>query len=126
MRSLSFALPLTLVAGACSSPLCSNETIASLPSSDGKHRAVMFMRECGATTDFTTQVSVDPGFFQSVGNALVADAYNGGKRGPWGGPWATMKWVGPNELLVSYDKQARVFTRNSTVQGVTVTYQAVN
>ena len=86
----------------------------------------MFMRECGATTDFSTQVSVDPGIFESVGTAFVADAYNGGKRGPWGGPWATMKWVAPSHLLVSYDKQARVFTRNTTVQGVTVTYRAVN
>lgn len=86
----------------------------------------MFMRECGATTDFTTQVSVDAGLLQWVGNAFVADAYNGGKRGSWGGPWATMKWVAPDHLLATYDKQARVFTRNSTVEGVTVTFEAAH
>lgn len=86
----------------------------------------MFMRECGATTDFTTQVSVDPWFFQSIGNAFVADGYNGGTRGSWGGPWAEMKWIGPSELLVTYDGKARIFTRNSAARSVHISYQAVH
>ena len=86
----------------------------------------MFMRECGATTDFTTQVSVDPWFFQSTGNAFVADAYNGGTRGSWGGPWASISWVGPNRLLVTYDKQARIFDKNRSVRGVQIDYQPVH
>lgn len=34
-----------------------------------------------------------------------------------------MKWIGPNELLVTYDKQARIFDRNEVVAGVQITYQ---
>jgi len=83
------------------------------------------MRECGATTDFTTQVSIDPGFVRGIGNAFVADAYNGGTRGHWGGPWAELKWIGPEDLLVSYDEQARVFTNNNIVHGVRISYQPV-
>lgn len=85
----------------------------------------MFMRECGATTDFTTQVSIDPWFWQWTGNAFVADAYNGGTRGTWGGPWADMKWTGPNDLLVTYDKRARIFDQNKVVGSVRVTYRPV-
>ncbi len=85
----------------------------------------MFMRECGATTDFTTQVSVDPWFWQFVGNAFVADGYNGGTRGSWGGPWADMKWIGPAELVVTYDQKARLFDNNKVVRGVNVTYRPV-
>ena len=82
------------------------------------------MRECGATTDFTTQVSVDPWFFQTFGNAFVADAYNGGARGSWGGPWTEIRWTGNNSLLVTYDRRARLFTNNRLVHGVRISYRA--
>ncbi len=84
------------------------------------------MRECGATTDFTTQVSVDPWFFQFIGNAFVADGYNGGTRGSWGGPWAQMTWIGPYDLRIDYDEHARIFDRNTFVHGVRITYRAVS
>ncbi|EJL22480.1 hypothetical protein PMI02_04644 [Novosphingobium sp. AP12] len=123
MRTLVLVVPLLLCLKACSNPLCSNETVKSLRSPTGKHEAKMFMRECGATTDFTTQVSVDPWFWQGIGNAFVADGYNGGTRGAWGGPWADMKWTGPNELLVTHDQQARIFDRKEVVGSVTITYR---
>jgi hypothetical protein len=85
----------------------------------------MFMRECGATTDFTTQISIDPWFFQSVGNVFVADGYNSGMRGSWGGPWAAISWVEPNRLIVTYDEQARVFNRRQSVNGVQIDYRLV-
>ncbi len=83
------------------------------------------MRECGATTDFTTQLSVDPWFFEVIGNTFVADAYNGGRRGLWGGPWAVVKWSGANELLVSYDSEARVFDRKTDMRGVRISYATI-
>ncbi len=83
------------------------------------------MRECGATTDFTTQISIDPWVWQATGNTFVADAYNGGKRGTWGGPWADMAWIGPNHLIVTYDDQARIFDRHEVVNGVRITYRPV-
>jgi len=84
------------------------------------------MRECGATTDFTTQVSVDPWFFQFIGNAFVADAYNGGTRGEWGGPWADIKWVNNDVLSITYDKRARLFDRKAIAHGVRIKYHPVN
>lgn len=125
MRTLVTAAPFLLCLGGCSGALCTSETVKTLRSPTGEHEASLFMRECGATTDFTTQVSVDPWFWQGIGNAFVADGYNGGTRGPWGGPWADMKWTGPNELLVTYDRQARVFDRNELVGGVRITYRPV-
>lgn len=121
-------MPLALLfgLGACSNPLCTNETIVEVRSPDGDHRAVMFMRECGATTDFTTQVSVDPWFFQPIGNVFVADSYNGGKRGSWGGPWARIEWVSPSALRISFDKRARVFTRNNSAHGAKIFYEALD
>ena len=125
MRTPSAALTLLLCVAACSGPLCSNETVKSVASPGGNHKASMFMRECGATRDFTTQVSIDPWFWQAIGNAFVADGYNGGTRGAWGGPWADIAWTGPNNVLVTYDKQARIFDRKKVVGNVRVTYRPV-
>jgi len=83
------------------------------------------MRECGATTDFSTQVSIDPWFWQVVGNVFVADAYNGGKRGAWGGPWTDIVWIGPEHLLVKYEARARIFHQNEAISGVRISYQPV-
>lgn len=113
---------------ACSNFLCDNETVASLNSPDGERRAILFMRECGATTDYTTQVSVVSSTWQfhGIGNVFVADAYDrGARRGSWGGPWAEIQWTGPRQLLITYDKRARVFTRNDDVRGVHITYRPV-
>jgi hypothetical protein len=121
-------MALSLCLPACSGIVCSNQTVASLKSPDGKHRAILFMRECGATTDYTTQVSVVNSWwpFHGIGNAFVADAYDSGaKRGSWGGPWAQIAWASPQQLLVTYDGRSRVFTQNVTATGVRVTYRAV-
>jgi hypothetical protein len=37
---------------------CSNQIIKQIPSPNGKMKAVVFQRDCGATTGFNTQVSV--------------------------------------------------------------------
>lgn len=86
------------------------------------------MKECGATTDYTSQVSVVSSAwpFHDVGNAFVADAYDGeAKRGEWRGPWAEVAWVSPRRLLITYDGRSRVFTRNTRVRGVDINYRAV-
>jgi hypothetical protein len=123
IRLLVLLLSLGLIG--CSDPLCTNEIVKSLRSPDGNHEATLLMRECGATTDFTTQVSVNPLFYQFVGNAFVADAYNGGTRGSWGGPWAEIRWIVPNQLLITYDQQARIFDKMEEVRGVEIIYRSI-
>jgi hypothetical protein len=123
LHLLAILLSLGLVG--CSDPLCTSETVKSLKSPDGNHKAILFMRECGATTDFTTQVSVDPLFYQVTGNIFVADGYNGGTRGDWGGPWAEIRWVAPNHLLITYDQQVRIFNKQEEVRGIKITYRSL-
>lgn len=128
MPKCFWAVPLFLALPACSGFMCSNQTVTTLKSPDGKHSAILFMRECGATTDFTTQVSVVNSWwpFHAIGNVFVADAYDGGaRRGSWGGPWAQIAWLSPQQLIVTYDARSRVFARNGSAHGVAVTYRAV-
>ncbi len=95
---------------------CSNTPLASVPSPTDQYIAVIFERSCGATTGFSTQVSLlskDQPLRNSVGNALVVDWKHGGE-----GPKVIAEWLGPRELRLSYNQGARVFVSASAAAGV--------
>ena len=87
--------------------------------------AVIFERSCGATTDFSTQVSVLPSgdLPKTIGNVFVADADHGkAPRAPWGGPDVSVRWLAPNILELTYDSRARVFAQVPAIDGTTLVY----
>src|SRR6266571_3498324 len=103
---------------ACS-PLCVSEEQLRIPSPDGKVEAVLFQRDCGATTDFSTQVSVLPSgarLGDAGGNVFIADAdHSRAPRASWGGPPASMRWQGLRHLVVTYHPLSRVFLEERSV-----------
>jgi hypothetical protein len=102
--------------------------VARVEAPGGAHRAVLFQRDCGATTGFSTQLSVlrageEP---TESGNAFIADDGDGSVRaGPWGGPWAEARWLSPRLLLIRYPAGARLFARANEVAGVRISYEPV-
>jgi len=110
------------------SDTCSNMAIVKLDAPDGRHSAVMFNRDCGATTGFSTQISIlDVGeTLDGSGNAFRADDDHGrAKVGKWEGPWAEMQWLSADRLLVRYAAKSRVFEQDDRVSGVQIRYQTV-
>src|SRR6185295_14223843 len=73
MRFLAVIFTAFLLAG-CADP-CSNTTIAEVTSPDGKYVATAFIRDCGATTDFSPQVHLRPVGERAAqtGNVFVGD-----------------------------------------------------
>lgn len=105
---------------------CYNTPIRSSKAPDGLHTAVIFQRDCGATTDFSTQISVlGNGYgFAGSGNAFVADADHGAATtGDWGGPWVEIEWVTSDHLLVRYARNSRIFEQDEQVSGVRISYE---
>jgi hypothetical protein len=118
-------LPLLLLPGGCSDLFdCANEVVARVHAPSGTREAVMFERNCGATTGFTTQISiVEPGDTpRDGGNVFIAE---GGTAAPWGGPYAEMRWLAPTRLLVRYVGDAGVGKAEREVEGVTVTFERI-
>lgn len=114
-----------LIAPGCDLMPCNNHIVRKIRSPDGRHDAVMFQRSCGATTGFTTQVSVVAhGAAPSGGsNLFVADNDHGKTADtPWHGPWADVRWRGPDRLRIVYDANARVFGKAGAEDGVQVEY----
>lgn len=104
-------LPHLLFAGSCAfvgfvvlgCGMCENTILQKAISPDRHVKAVVFVHDCGATTGFSTRVSVI-GAYRSLpnegGNLLVVDTDNGvPPRGPSGGPSMSFEWLG-NDLLV--------------------------
>lgn len=126
MRVFLIAALLPLVGGC--SDACTNTVVTSAVAPDGRHSAALFQRDCGATTGFSSQISlVAPGEDPSgAGNVFRADDDHGAAvAGTWGGPWAEMKWLAADHLLIRYATKSRVFNRADHVDGIRLTYQAV-
>lgn len=106
---------------------CENEAVVEAPSPDGALKAVLFQRSCGATTGFTSQISIlqRDGKLSGGGNTFVADTDHGKARaGAWGGPDVHVEWQASNQLLVTYAEKARVFKREAESAGVSITYRS--
>ena len=100
-------LPALLVLAAC----CDNEIITVTPSPDGARKAVVFMRNCGATTGFNTQLSIIPARTaapRGKGNALVVD----------GRHVLHLRWRNDDELEIGGYGGARVFRQTETAGDV--------
>jgi hypothetical protein len=113
--------------GGCSDG-CVNALISRADAPDGVRSAVMFQRDCGATTGFSTQISiVEHGDEPSgSGNVFRADDDHGAAAaGEWGGPWAEMRWLAPDRLLVRYAAKSRLFQQNTEILGVKISYHQV-
>ena len=81
----------------------------------------MFERNCGATTGFSTQVSVlrkSPNLPNGSGNVFVAD----------GAPWTRdlapslfgMKWQNAKTLQINHPAGVRIYKSKKTIGGVAI------
>ncbi len=116
---------LITVLGGCTD-ICSNTVVQRTDAPDGRHSAVLFQRDCGATTGFSTQVSILGTGEQptGAGNAFRADDDHGAATtGDWGGSWAEMRWLAPDHLLVRYAARSRIFEQSERVSDVKITYR---
>lgn len=104
--------------------MCGNEVIQTLPSQDQHYSAVLFERDCGATTGFSTQISIisESSLPNEAGNVFIADLRGLGPTGSWHGPIARMRWVNNRMLEIRYDHTARSFVKKDRVGIVDVRY----
>ena len=93
--------------------------LSRIPSPNGKMVAVVFGKDCGATTSISYHVSIlaSGESLPEKGNILVADKSSGysEKFKP--------VWHGNHELEVIIPPKARVFTKNNQLYGVNLTFK---
>jgi hypothetical protein len=83
----------------------------------------VFERSCGATTPFSTHVSVldrAEALPHTAGNIFDAD----GNHRTINEVKVTVQWLSPKELVLRYPARAKVFSKMTEVHGVAIVYQA--
>ena len=117
MSILSIGILLCLCNG-CFDP-CGNDEVVRVPSPDVKFEAVIFQRDCGATTDFSTQISVLPkgtSLPKAGGNVYIGDSDHGAApTAKWSGPPVDVKWSANRQLTVVTHPAARIFRTEANV-----------
>ena len=111
--------------------LCHDKTIEEFPSPDNKMKAVLFSKNCGATTNFTTHVVIipktselsqlplryRPSFFSADCNHGTAPI------GKEGGPEVKLTWTSSNKMTISHHKFARVYLNKPMAKGISIEYR---
>lgn len=107
---------------------CANEVLSQADSPDARMKAVVFQRDCGATTGFSTQVSIIPNASElpnEGGNAFIADTNHGAAPdGPGGGSEVSVRWLSATELAITHHRAARVFSSKGSVGATKVRYES--
>lgn len=113
--------------------LCNNTAVKEVCSPNREYKVVVFERNCGATTGFSTQVSVfrnsilSLSFFKKSGNVFIADTNHGeAQAAEWGGPEVEVEWLNNNKLLLKYPKQARVFKSEKNKYEIKIVYKFIS
>lgn len=114
LRPMLGAAALPLLLGGCGAG-CEDEVLQHEPSPYGGGTAIVFVRNCGATTAPATQVAiVGRGDDQPRGRSVVfvADGDHGAvEAGP--GPRVRVRWMDGDRLEVAYDASARTSRRET-------------
>ena len=104
---------------------CENVEIERVLPPGGDWSAVVFARSCGATTGFSTQVSViaEGSVPRASGNVFSADTDHGSAPSDSvGGPVVRVAWRGVDTLVVRHHPNARVFLSENRVHGINVLF----
>lgn len=107
---------------------CGNSPVQLVQSPDKQHAVAVYVRDCGATTGFSTHVSVltgrAPALPDGAGNALIVDAGRHYNMPPARRDIPlSVEWTSSDHVVIQYPAGARVFKAAKRASGVTITYR---
>ena len=108
------------------SPSCANEVLGDVNSPTGNFRAVIFQRNCGATTGPNRQVSIIPSgtsLPDTAGNVLIIGDSAGEALRALN---VSTTWSDDSTLLVTYGSGARVFRKQTRLGHVSIRFGGSN
>ncbi|KQM17157.1 hypothetical protein ASE73_09210 [Sphingomonas sp. Leaf24] len=127
IRRVLILLPVLAVSGCGSTPLCSTEIVQRAYDRGSDRYAIVEARDCGATTDTATVVKLGRSGrpADTTTEIFIADSDHGAtdlQRA--GNIWISVVWPRPGVLSIAYASKARVFRREPSAEGASITYIA--
>lgn len=99
--------------------MCANEVFAQENSPDGKYKALVFQRDCGATTGFSTQVSVlkmQEELGDEGGNSFIVDGHPNETH-------IELLWADSSNLTIKNTTHLETYRKESRVQSISINYE---
>ena len=110
--------------------MCAKFIIDQTPSPSGKLKAVIYQRDCGATSDFNSLVGIVPGSKNvseknsPPGNFFGAEkGHSSAPRNKRHGPELRLKWLSENCLEIQYHESVLVTHSEKSSEGVDIAYR---
>jgi hypothetical protein len=101
---------------------CENNVREEVASPNAKLKAVIFYRDCGATTASALEISIIPTGREvnhaDVGNVFTAD----GNHGASSLSYVFVDWMSDNAVVITYPRRARVFSQEKRLGDVNISY----
>lgn len=116
----------TVLSGCRSLDPCGNQVLQQVASPDGQFKAVIFERDCGATTGYSTQVSVLPSaaaLSNDGGNVFVMNDSDGSARSGSSGLRVWTKWLGARHLKIVYGAEETAFHNVPKYEDIAISYE---
>jgi hypothetical protein len=103
---------------------CGTQEASRATSPDGALDAIVHVRNCGATTDFNTNVSIlRAGEAASEPGQVFVAERGGAPLSAIGGVAVQLRWLGPRHLLVTFDGRAEVYRQVVREGGIRIDYR---
>ncbi len=107
------------------SDLCESTADYSVPSPDGEQTVHVYQLSCGATTEFSTHISLLAGDAEiggNPGNLFIATAGEADLTAI-NTVKTEVEWIDSDQLLIRYDAKAKVIEQVDQLTGVSVQYE---
>lgn len=107
------------------SETCSNSVLKQIVSPDKKYKAIIFTRDCGATTGFSTQLSLvnyESTLENERGNVLIISDKADGPSFENGGAEVQASWNNEKELVIFYNTSVETFAKQTKFENLKITY----
>ena len=101
------------------SDMCGNEINIELVSPDNKHKAIIYQRDCGATTGFSTQISIikrNEKLPNKNGNVLTSAGHPSDND-------YKLKWLGAEKLLISNTHGNHIYFKENKIGIISISYE---
>ena len=108
--------------------LCANTVQSEIVSPNGFNKAVVFERDCGATTDFVTQVSVLKlkDTLENEGGNVFSASLENKKINNNQDEIVNVRWLNDRLLEIEYDEQAKLINKNIKINNIEIKYTKIN
>lgn len=107
--------------------MCENRLIQEDFSPNKKLKTMTFSVDCGATTGFSTQISIVNSDYEleksDKGNIFIADSDHGKANSNGEIIQLKAKWIDNETLQIEYAKNARIFKNKTSKKGVRIIYK---